>query len=179
MSSDFRYALRTLFRSPGFTLGAVLTLALGIGANAAVFAAVHAVLLNPLPFRQPDRLVRIWETNPAQGIERGDVGPGTYVAWRDRSQTLDGVGLYLASPREWLLSLGGAPEVVTGTEVTPGVFELLGIRPILGRTFHAERPETPVRDAPELILGHGLWQRRFGADPNVVGKRSSTKDARR
>ena len=168
--NDFRYALRTLFRSPGFTLGAVLTLALGIGANAAVFAVVHAVLLNPLPFRQPDRLVRIWETNPAQGIERGDVGPGTYVAWRDRSQTLDGVGLYLASPRKWLLSLGGAPEVVTGTEVTPGVFELLGISPILGRTFHAERPEAPVRDAPELVLGYGLWQRRFGADPNVVGK---------
>ena len=68
--------LRTLSRTPGFTLSAVLTLALGIGANAAVFAVVHAVLLNPLPYRQPDRLVRIWETNPAQGIERGDVSPG-------------------------------------------------------------------------------------------------------
>ena len=114
--------------------------------------------------------MRIWETNPAQGIERGDVGPGTYVAWRDCSQTLDGVGLYLASPREWLLSLGAGAGVVTGTEVTPGVFELLGIRPILGRTFHAEQPQAPVRDAPELILSHGLWQRRFGADPDVVGK---------
>ncbi len=113
--NDLRYSIRTLSRAPGFTLSAVLTLALGIGANAAVFAVVHAVLLNPLPYRQPDRLVRIWETNPAQGIERGDVSPGTYVAWRDRSQTLDGVGLYLSSPREWLLSFGGEPVVVKGT----------------------------------------------------------------
>jgi len=110
--NDLRYSIRTLSRSPGFTLSAVLTLALGVGANAAVFAVVHAVLLNPLPYREPDRLVRIWETNPAQGIERGDVSPGSYVAWRDRSQTLEGVGLYLESPREWLLSFGGEPEVV-------------------------------------------------------------------
>jgi putative ABC transport system permease protein len=170
MFSDLRYAIRTLRRSPGFTLSAVLTLALGIGANAAVFAVVHAVLLNPLPFRQPDRLVRLWETNPAQGIDRGDVSPGTYVAWRDRSQTLETVGIYLASPREWLLSFGGAPEAVKGTEVSPGVFDVLGIRPMLGRTFHPERPDAPVREAPEIVLGHGLWQRRFGGDSLVVGK---------
>jgi predicted permease len=170
MLSELRYAIRTLRRSPGFTLSAVLTLALGIGANAAVFAVVHAVLLEPLPYRQPDRLVRLWETNPAQGIERGDVSPGTYVAWRDRSQTLERVGIYLASPREWLLSFDGAPEAVKGTEVTPGVFDVLGIRPLLGRTFQAERPDAPVRDAPEIVLGYGLWQRRFGADPLVVGK---------
>jgi putative ABC transport system permease protein len=168
--TNLRYAIRTLSRAPGFALSAVLTLALGIGANAAVFAVVHAVLLNPLPYRQPDRLVRIWETNPAQGIELGDVSPGTYVAWRDRSKTLEGVGLYLESPREWLLSLGGEPVVVKGSEVTPGVFDVLGIRPILGRTFHAERPDAPVRDAPEIVLGYGLWQRRFGADPNVAGR---------
>ena len=165
-----RYALRTLSRSPGFALSAVLTLALGIGANAAVFAVVHGVLLNPLPYRQPDRLVRMWETNPAQGIERGDVSPGSYVAWRDRSQTLDGIALYLASPRQWLLSFGPEPEVVRGTEVTPSLFDVLGIRPILGRTFHAERLDAPVRDAPEIVLGYGLWQRRFGGATDVIGK---------
>jgi putative ABC transport system permease protein len=167
---DLRYALRTLSRSPGFALSAVLTLALGIGANAAVFAVVHAVLLNPLPYRQPDRLVRIWETNLAQGIERGDVSPGSYVAWRDRSQMLDGVAIYLASPRQWLLSFGREPEVVRGTEVTPSLFDVLGVRPILGRTFHAERPNAAVRDAPEIVLGYGLWQRRFGGATDVIGK---------
>jgi putative ABC transport system permease protein len=167
---DLRYSIRALWRSPGFTLSAVLTLALGIGANAAVFAVVHAVLLKPLPYRQPDRLVRIWETNHAQGIERGDVSSGSYVGWRDLSQTLGSVGIYLSSPREWLLSFGGEPQIVKGTEVTPGVFDALGVRPILGRTFHAERPDAPVRDAPEILLGYGLWQRRFGADPGVVGK---------
>jgi putative ABC transport system permease protein len=167
---DLRYSVRTLSRSPGFALSAVLTLALGIGANAAVFAVVYAVLLNPLPYRQPGRLVRIWETNLAQGIERGDVSPGSYVSWRDRSQTLDGVALYLASPRQWLLSFGGEPEVVKGTEVTPGLFDVLGTRPILGRTFHPERSDAPVRDAPEIVLGYGLWQRRFGGAADVIGK---------
>jgi predicted permease len=165
-----RYAIRTLLRSPGFTLSAVLTLALGIGANAAVFAVVHGVLLNALPYRQPDRLLRIWETNPAQGVEHGDVSPGTYVAWRDRSRTLESVGLFQASPRDWLFSFGGEPEAIRGTEVTPGVFDVLGIQPVLGRTFRAERPNDPVPDAPEVLLSYGLWQRRFGGSPDVVGK---------
>jgi predicted permease len=161
--------LRSLRRSPGFTASAVATLALGIAANAAVFSVVDGVLLRPLPYEAPERLVRIWETNHAQGIERGAVGPGTYVGWRARVTTLEGVGLYLPS-RSWLLTFDGEPEAVAGTEVTPGVFDLLRVRPILGRGFLPERPDGPPQDAPELVLSHALWQRRFGADPDIVGK---------
>ena len=162
-------AIRSLWRSRGFAASAVATLALGVAANAAVFSVVNAVLLRPLPYERPDRLVRIWETNLAQGVERGDVGPGTYVGWRGRSTALEGVGLYLA-PRSWLLTFGAESEAVVGTEVTPGVFDVLRVRPILGRGFLPERPEAPVRDAPEIVLSYALWQRRFAADPDVVGK---------
>src|SRR5258708_23680720 len=86
MLNDLRYALRTLRRSPGFAASAILALALGIGANTAVFSVVYAVLLKPLPYDQPDRLIRLYERNPAHGIERGDVSPGTFVDWRARSR---------------------------------------------------------------------------------------------
>ena len=87
MLSELGYSVRSLSRSPFFTLSATMTLALGIGANAAVFSVVEAVLLRPLPYAEPDRLVRIWETNPAQGIERGHVSPGSFVDWRARTRT--------------------------------------------------------------------------------------------
>jgi predicted permease len=169
MAASFTHVLRSLRRSPGFAVSAIATLALGIAANAAVFSVVYGVLLKPLPYAAPERLVRIWETNHAQGVDRGDVAPGVYVAWRAQSQTLDKVGLYL-SPRSWLVSFGGPPEAVSGSQVTPGLFDVLGVSPLLGRTFLPERADAPPRDAPELVLGYALWQRRFGGDPNVLGK---------
>lgn len=171
MLHDLRYAIRTLVRAPGFTLSAILAIALGIGANAAVFSVVQAVLLRPLPYAQPDRLVQIWETNPAQGIERGDVGPGSYVAWRDRARTLTRVGIYL-TPREWLLTSGGEAEPIRGAQVTPSVFDVLGVRPLLGRTFVAENPGAPPPDGPEVVLGYELWQRRFGGRADIIGQRA-------
>jgi putative ABC transport system permease protein len=167
--THFIHSFRSLRRSPGFAFSAIATLALGIAANTAVFSVVDGILLKPLPYREPDRLVRLWEANAAQGIERGDVSPGTYVEWRTSSRRLEGVALYM-SPRRWLLNVGGQPEEISGSQVTPGLFDVLGARPILGRTFLPERPGAPPADAPELILGYGLWQRRFGGDPNVVGK---------
>ena len=133
MLSDLRYAVRTLRSSPGLTAAAVVTLALGIGANAAVFSVVCAVLLRPLPYAEPDRLVRIWESNPAQGIGRGDVSPGSFVDWRSRTRSFERIGLFMA--RDWMLSVNGEMEALQGASVSPSVFPMLGVLPILGRTF--------------------------------------------
>ena len=162
MLSDFGCSVRSLSRSPFFTLSAVLTLTLGIGANAAVFSVVEAVLLHPLPYAEPDRLVRIWETNPTQGIERADVSPGSFVEWRARTRTLEGVALYMA--RDWVATVKGEVEAVRGARVSSSLFQTLGVAPILGRTF---RPEGEER---EVVIGYSIWQRRFGGRADVVGQ---------
>ena len=169
MSTDLRYSLRTLARTPGFTLSAVLTLALGIGANAAVFSVVYAVLLNPLPYAEPGRLVRIYEANQAQGIERGDVSPGTFVDLRARSRTLEHVAVFMA--RRWLLSFGDDPELLNGALVSPSMFPMLGVAPLVGRTFRPESEQSPpFGDEADVVISHSLWQRRFGGRPDVVGQ---------
>ncbi len=169
MSTDLRYSLRTLSRTPGFTLSAVLALALGVGANAAVFSVVYAVLLNPLPYAGPDGLVRIYEANPAQGIERGDVSPGTFVDVRARSRTLEHISVFMA--RRWMLSFGGEPELLNGALVSPSVFPMLGVAPVVGRTFRPEAVQPPpYGDDAEVVISHALWQRRFGGRPGVVGQ---------
>ena len=101
MVNDLRYALRCLARNPGFTTVAVLTLALGIGANTAVFSVVYAVLLKPLPYADPGRLVQLYERNPAQGLERGAVSPGTFVDWRARSHAFEGMAIYTRGEALW------------------------------------------------------------------------------
>jgi predicted permease len=170
MLHDVRYAFRMLRHSPGFALSAILTFALGIGANAAVFSVVEAVLLKPLPYAQPDRLVRMWEANPAQGIEHGEVGPGSYVAWRDRARTLTRVSLYMA-PRQRLLLLGrGEADVIVNTAVSPSLFDTLGIQPLLGSGFPAENPAAPVRESPQIVLGYDLWRNRFGGRQDILGQ---------
>src|SRR5258708_19013133 len=120
MLNDLRYALRTLRRSPGFAASAILALALGIGANTAVFSVVYAVLLKPLPYDQPDRLIRLYERNPAHGIERGDVSPGTFVDWRARSRTLAAVAG--DTPGEALWAFGGQYDVIKFSAVSPAGF---------------------------------------------------------
>jgi predicted permease len=169
MLSELRHAVRTLRRSPLFALGAVLTLALGIGANAAVFSVVDAVLLRPLRYAEPDRLVRIWETNPALGIERGDVSPGSFVDWRTRTRTLDRISVFMA--REWLLSIEGAVEAVQGAEVSPSLFPMLGVAPVAGRTFRPEAEQAPpFGDEGEIVISHALWQRRYGGRMDALGR---------
>ena len=164
-----RYSLRALWRTPGFTLSAVLALALGIGANAAVFSVVHAVLLNPLPYAEPGRLVRIYEVNPAQGIERGNVSPGTFVDIRANSRTLERVGLFIA--RRWLLSFGDDLELLNGALVSPSVFPMLGVAPVLGRTFRPEAAQpAPYGDDAEVVISHALWLRRFAGRADVIGQ---------
>ena len=173
---------RALLRSPGFTTTAILALAVGIGANTAVVSIVYAIVLRPLPFADPARLVRIYETNHAQGLERGDVSAGTFEQIRARASTLDSMALFM--DREWLLSFGSGSvaemESVRGAIVSPSLFPMLGVAPVLGRTFRAEQDQPPpYGDSDETIISHGLWQRRFGGHADVIGRTLQLEGRRR
>ncbi len=157
---DLRFAFRILRKSPGFTCVAVLTLALGIGANTAVFSLVNGVLLQPLPYRNPDRLTIVWEKSRDGSPE--NVGFATYLDWKTQSKRL---AVY--SSWQPVLQIG-EPEQLNGLRVTSNYFRTLGIHPEIGRDF------LPQEDAPNtnkvVILSHSLWQRKFDSDPNIVGK---------
>jgi len=168
MLQDLRYALRQLVRSPGFTIVAVLTLALGAGANSLLFSVIHAVLLRPLPYPDPDRIVSIGLVPRGKTIRQLDAQAThwTYFQWRDESRSLAKLTAY----REAREMVGGAlaPEYVRGAEVTAAFFSLFGVQPVLGRTFTAEEQEPT--GPPVVLLSHGFWQERFGADPGIVGR---------
>jgi len=168
MLNDLRYALRTLRRSPGFAASAILALALGIGANTAVFSVIYAVLLKPLPYAEPDRLVRLYERNPAQGVERGEVSPGTFVDWRARSHTLEHFAVYFQGEALW--SFGDRNEIVRSSAVTASLFDALRVAPVLGRAFRPANGDDPAPDPGEAILSFGLWQRKFGGSSTVLGQ---------
>ncbi|MEO8633675.1 MAG: ABC transporter permease [Gemmatimonadales bacterium] len=162
---DLRYALRALRRSPGFTVVTVLTLALGIGANTAIFSVVNAVLLRPLPYGAPDRLVMVWERKSGGPTDRNVVSPANYLDWKDRSSSFEGLAAFTWSGTTLL---GDIPERVQGRKVTPDFFSVLAVAPALGRTFTDE--EARKGQGRVLILSDGLWRRRFGADPTLVGQ---------
>jgi putative ABC transport system permease protein len=165
--NDLRFAVRQLLKNPGFTTVAVLTLALGIGANTAIFSVVSSVLLRSLPFKEPDRIVLVWERNVKKGYEMNHVGVATFLDWKAQNNVFESMAAFGIDEA---LSLTGdhEPERLTAVPVSANLFEVLGVNPILGRTFRVEE-ETPGRDQV-VILSHGLWQRRFGSDPNLVGK---------
>lgn len=162
---DVRYALRGLVQSRTFTLVAVLTLGLGIGANTAIFSVVKAVLLNSLPYAQPDRLVFVAQADP-ETPRPETVDFTTTWDWRERNRTFEKLSLY----RNWGPALIGAgePEIIPGMRVGWDYFETLGVKLERGRTFLMDE------DQPDrwhvLILTHGLWLRRFGGDPNIAGR---------
>ena len=166
--SDIRLAIRSLMRAPGFALVAVLTLALGIGANAAVFSVVDGVLLKPMPFQQPDDLVMVWEHNLARDRRTNVVSPGNYVHWRERQTSFtDMAALFRTSVN---LTEGDTPEELRTQIVTEPFFRVLGVSPAMGRAF------TPDEDKPprsKMIISHGLWQRRFAGDRGVLGRKIS------
>lgn len=169
MLNDLHSALRALRRSPGFAASAILALALGIGANTAVFSIVYAVLLKPLPYAQSERLVRLYERNSLQGIDHGDVSPGTFVDWRARSHSFEGSAVYTRGEGLWLF--GDQYEVVKTSAVSPVLFSLLRVSPALGRTFRLEAAqERPDGDQGEVVISHAVWQRHFGGSPNVLGQ---------
>jgi putative ABC transport system permease protein len=164
---DLRFALRTLRKNPGFAVVVLLTLALGIGANAAIFSVVDAVVLRPLPYRDADRLVVVWGNLHRPGVEEIPGSAGEYVDYRDGSRVLEQVAAY--DTVGFNLTGGAAPERVEGAVVTASLFPLLGAGAEIGRTF-ATAEEQPGRGQVALI-SHALWARRFGSDRAVVGRR--------
>ncbi len=164
MLTDLRYALRMLAKAPGFTAIAVLTLALGIGANSAIFSVIDAVLLRPLPFLNPDQLVAVWGKHAPENEKETDSIPD-YVDFRDQSQTLDSLTAYTRAGAV----ITGSEEAreIVGVAVTSDVFRVLGVRPMLGRGF--TRDEDNV-DARVVVLTHHAWQTLFNSDPNIIGR---------
>lgn len=166
---DIRYGFRMLIKRPGFTIIVVLTLALGIGANTTIFSAVDAVLLNPLPYQDPDRLVAVWETNrqlSAEMWDRNEVAMGNFRDWRSRNQVFDQLGsLFTADVN---LTGVGEPERIRSCVVTTNFFQVLGIQPMIGRSFLPE--EEKIGSPRVVILSSGLWERLFGSDPNLTNK---------
>src|SRR5262249_37024500 len=161
---DLRYGARMLLKKPGFTIVAVATLALGIGANTAIFSVVNGVLLKPLPYRAPEQLIRLYESSQAQ--PKFPMAQGNFQDYREQNTTLSGLALYTRQDME--LSQDNKPERLAALWVTAGFFDLLGVQPLLGREFRRE-DELP-NNSSVVILSHALWQRRFNGDPDVIGK---------
>ncbi len=163
---DAKYALRTLGKSPGFTVLAVITLALGIGFNTAVFSVVDAAVLRPLAYSRPEELVRIWDSNPGRGFDRFSASPPNFVDWRAQNTTLAGMAAFTGD--DATLTAEGEPLRLRGYAVSPALFPVLGVSPLYGRAFDAE-DENPGRE-PAVLLSWSFWQRRFGGDTGVVGR---------
>jgi putative ABC transport system permease protein len=168
---DIRYGARVLLGNPGFTLVAVLTLALGIGANTAVFSVVHSVLLRPLPYRDAERIVMLWQANPEYGTEEDQVAPIDLHAWQGESRSFERFG-FLAndSPgtRNFLLERDDGVQRFRGRFASAGLFDVLGVEPLMGRAIQEEE-YAPGADRV-VVLSHGFWQRSFGGDPQVLGR---------
>jgi putative ABC transport system permease protein len=162
---DIRYTLRTLARSPGFTMAALLALALGIGANTAVFSVVNAVLLRPLPYADPDRLVMVFTSRPHS--ERGNASVAEFLDWRATSRSFQ--TLAAVNRSRFTLTGDGEAVQISGLSVTATFFETLGARPLLGRTF-ASGEDQPGRD-PTVVLSERLWRSRYASNPDIVGTR--------
>ena len=163
---DIKYAVRHLIRRPAFTAIAVATLALGIGANTAIFSVVNAVLLRPLPLTEPDRLMTFWHAAPAKGLAHMDLNEALVAYYRDRTRTFESLAAFEVG--EFSLTGVGEPEVLAGAGVTYNYFSVLGREPLHGRTFTAQE-DTPGKNTV-AILSYALWQRRFGGNPNIVGQ---------
>src|SRR5688572_32794685 len=172
---DVAHALRLLVRAPAVTIGISLLLGLGVAATTTLFAFVDAVLLRPLPYDQPDRLVMIWEANASQDRLREGPSPGNVLDWVGRSDAFDGITASMRVSTTWRGHDGGTP--VTGAQVTHGFFDVYRRQPRLGRTFRADEYEGAVsipsrlsgQGEPVVVLSHRLWQ-AMGADPQIVGQ---------
>jgi len=162
---DLRFGARMLLKAPNVTLIAVLTLSLGIGANTAIFTLVNAVLLRPLPYREPDRLVRLWETTPQ--LPTFSISGPNYSDWARLNQVFEQTAAW--REQNFNLTNGGDPERVGAALVTASFFPLLGVKPALGRSFIPEEDQ-PGANNRFVIMSDRLWQRRFGADANILGK---------
>src|SRR2546428_11365514 len=168
---DLRYGIRMLAKSPGITIIAVLALGLGIGANTAIFSVVNAALLRPLPYADPDRLVRLSEDSPQ--VPQMSISYPNFLDWRQQNKVFSGIaGMQFRS-----LNLTGKdePERLAGRGVSAEFFDVLGVKPALGRSFAADEDRPGAN--PVCIISHGLWQRRFGSDQNIVNKQVTMSGA--
>lgn len=165
---DLRHALRVMTQSPGFSLAAILTLALGIGAATAIFSMVDAVLLRPLPFAGQDRLVTVWGEVPERNQAHVEVSLQDYEGWREGNRVFSGLALLAATDSDLALTGGDQPLHVRGRLVSANLFDVLGVRPALGRSF---RPEEDRPDSQKVaVVSHGFWQRHLAGDAGVLGK---------
>jgi putative ABC transport system permease protein len=163
---DLRYAARLQRKNPGFTVVAVIALALGIGANTALFSVVNTVLLRPLPYKDPERLVMVWEDASRQGYPRDTPAAANFVDWRDQNQVFEGMAaMYDTS---FNLTGTGDPERLEGRSVSASLFPLLGVEPQIGRVFTAAEDQPGAQRV--VLLSYALWQQRFGGDPGIVGR---------
>jgi putative ABC transport system permease protein len=166
MFTDVRYAMRMLAKSPAFTVVSVLTLALGIGANTAIFSLVHSILLRPLPYRDSDQIVRMIQSSPVLGLPTWGVSQADFAAYREGNRSFESMAIFASG--EINLNGDGEPERLPVGNVTSDFFKVFGINPILGRTFQ-EGEDNAGRNSV-CVIGYGLWQRRFGGDQNIVGR---------
>jgi putative ABC transport system permease protein len=172
---DVRYGVRTLLKNPGFTVVAIIALALGIGANSAIFSVVNAVLLRPLAFDKPEQLVMVWEKRMALGRVRNVASAPDFVDWKAQNTVFEDMAAY--SNNGFNLTGNDEPERIQGVAVSPGFFSILGVQPKVGRAFLTD--EDQPGSEPTVIISNGLWQRRFASDPGIVGKSISLNDRTR
>jgi putative ABC transport system permease protein len=170
---DTRYGLRLIRKNPGFSAVVILTLAVGIGANTAIFSVVNAVMLRSLPFKDPDRLVRLNESNPERGWPTFAVSHPNFLDWRERNQSF--AALAATSPASANIGTAGEVEVVRGAAVTVDFLAVLGTSPLMGRNFLPEE-DKPGGNNRVVILTYGSWQKRFAGDPEVIGKTLTLND---
>jgi putative ABC transport system permease protein len=167
LSQDVRYGVRGLRKSPGFAVAAILLLALGVGANTAIFSLVRAVVLRPLPFPDPDRLVLLWDDLTARGgPPRISPTPSDYVAWKEQSRSFTDMAMFITST--YNLTGTGEPAKLRGLRTMANVFAVLGMQPILGRTLDLKDEQADA--LPVVVISERLWRSRFGADPNLIGR---------
>lgn len=172
---DFRYGLRVLRKSPGFAVVAILVLALGIGANTAIFSVVNTVLLRPLPFEDPARIVHVWHVPPPKsfpGMTRFSVSTANYIDWRQQNDVFEDMAIYTGSSMN--LTGGDKAESLLAATVAPNFFSVLGVKPLLGRTF-LPGEEQPGQNH-KVVLTHAFWQSRFGGDRSIVGRQITLDD---
>jgi putative ABC transport system permease protein len=172
---DVRIALRSFARTPRFTVPALLALALGIGSTSAIFSVVRGVILKPLPYRDPERIVVVWENNLKRNRPRNVIGAANFVEWRGRNRSFEHLGM--VGPARLNLTLGGQPEEVTGLLASSDVFRALGIQPALGRAYTP--PEDEEGNDAVIVLSHEFWQARFGSRADVLGTAINTNGRQR
>src|ERR1700722_16828756 len=176
LRQDLRFGVRLLTVAPGFTVVALATLALGIGAATSIFSVVDAVVFKPLPFHDPDGVLAIWEKNPSLNKFRMAVAVGNFREWSEQARTVEGVaGIY-----DSRINLTGGPngrvdpEELKVERVSASLFPMLGVQPVLGRAFQPE--EDRPGHANFVVRSHSLWERKFGADPSIAGKAIRLRD---